>query len=175
MIAPKLKQLDPGRQIEMHCFDFKSTENQNVPKYTLHVVDAQEQSLIAKNTCAALITPQGRERESAFATERGRYSLCAQAQASRIIIILLGHGHTFGSLADIQDELTSKILELSPDNCANYDSMPVMTAGSDIGEKALVDLRDADQVKGVIIQDVRPPDVQQGVVLRQVIYEDKVD
>jgi len=27
MIAPTIKNLDPGRQIEMHCFDYQSTDN----------------------------------------------------------------------------------------------------------------------------------------------------
>lgn len=27
MIAPTMQNLDAGRQIEMHCFDFKSSEN----------------------------------------------------------------------------------------------------------------------------------------------------
>ena len=39
MIAPTMKALDKGRQIEMHCFDYKATENQSLPKYTLWVVD----------------------------------------------------------------------------------------------------------------------------------------
>ena len=72
MIAPSLKNLDPERDIQMNCFDYKSTDNQNVPKYVINVVDSKDATLIAKNTCTAIIVPQGREGESAFATEMGR-------------------------------------------------------------------------------------------------------
>ena len=77
MIAPTIKNLDSGRQIEMHCFDYQSSDNQNVPKYTLHVVDSNDSKLIANKTCAAFIVPQGKEKGSAFATEQGRQSLCS--------------------------------------------------------------------------------------------------
>lgn len=77
MIAPTLRILDKGRQIQMNCFDFNA--NDLVPKYSLHIVDSNEEKLISKNTCACFITPQGREKESVFATEMGRQSLCSQA------------------------------------------------------------------------------------------------
>ena len=57
MIAPKLKQLDPGRQIEMHVYDQKV--NAKIPKYTIHVVDSSSPELSANKKCAALIVPQG--------------------------------------------------------------------------------------------------------------------
>ena len=47
MIAPTINKLDPGKQVMMHCYDFKSQDNQNVPKYTLHVVDSSDKTLIA--------------------------------------------------------------------------------------------------------------------------------
>ena len=71
MIAPTLKQLDGGRQIEMHCFDYKS-DNKNVPKYYLHVIDSNDTELLKQRKCAAFITPQGQEKASVFSTEMGR-------------------------------------------------------------------------------------------------------
>ena len=75
MIAPTLKELDLGRQIQMNCFDF--VNNKKLPKYTLHVVDSQEAKLLEKRISACFITPQGREKESVFATEMGRQQLCS--------------------------------------------------------------------------------------------------
>mmetsp|Transcript_9314 Transcript_9314/g.15703 ORF Transcript_9314/g.15703 Transcript_9314/m.15703 type:complete len:417 (-) Transcript_9314:351-1601(-) len=172
MIAPTLQVLDPGRQIEMHCFDFKSKENQKVPKYTLQVVDSSDAKLISNSTCAAIIVPQGREQESTFSSEMGRQGLCSQAQCSRIVMIFLGHGHKFDSLKSIQDELNSKILELAPRPCANLKQIPIMTAGDDIGEKSVIDLSQ-EGIEGFILQDVKM--TQQGVALRQVIFESKYD
>jgi len=72
MISPTLKTLDKGREIQMNVFDFKSTENQKVPKYAIYVVDSKEEKLVSSTRMACLIVPQGREKESIFATEMGR-------------------------------------------------------------------------------------------------------
>lgn len=157
----------------MNCFDYKSEDNTNVPKYVIHIVDSGDKNLLKKNICTAIIIPQGRETESVFATEMGRQSLCTQVESSRLIVIFLGHGHTFSSLEVVKDELSSKILELSPALCNNYEQIPVMAAGEDIGEKKLIDLA-ADGIEGMIVQDMKNL-AQEGVFLRQVIYENKYD
>ncbi len=41
----------------MNCFDFNSQDNQNVPKYTIHVVDSETEQILSKNNCAAFIVP----------------------------------------------------------------------------------------------------------------------
>lgn len=91
---------------------------------------------------------------------------------SRLIVIFLGHGHKFGELKEIQDELNAKILDLSPQGCSNYNEIPIMTAGNDIGDKSIVDLAE-DQIEGMIVQDTKGTEA--GIVLRQVIYESKFD
>jgi hypothetical protein len=113
--------------------------------------------------------------ETAFCTERGRQDLCESAKVSRIVLIILGYGHTFGSLEDIQAELSPKIIELSPILCANYYDMPFMTAGNDIGQKSLIDIESKDKISGMILQDIKSNDTMPGVAFRQVIFEDKSD
>lgn len=167
--------LESGRQIEMHCYDFKSEENQNVPKYTLYAVDSTNKDHLKVNACTAIITPQGRETDSSFCTERGRQDLCQQTKMARIIVVFLGHGHTFGTLDDITKELSSKIQELAPTNCSNYDTIPFMTVGNDIGQKSLIDVKSNDKIEGLIVQDVKSEDTGPGISLRQVIFEDKSD
>jgi len=173
MIAPTMKVLDPERDIQMNCFDYKSEDNQNVPKYVIHVVDSKDKNLLKKNICTAIIIPQGRETESVFSSELGRQNLCQQVETSRLIVIFLGHGHTFTSLDNVKDELGPKILELTPLLCNNYEEVPVMAAGEDIGEKKLIDLK-ALGIEGMIVQDMKSL-AQDGVFLRQVIYENKYD
>lgn len=102
----------------MHCFDYSSS-NQNVPKYTINIVDTRDEGLLKRRNCAAIIIPQGRESESVFSTEMGRQNLCAQAEVSRLVVIFLGHGHKFDSLKEVQDELNAKILDLAPGGCSN--------------------------------------------------------
>ena len=157
----------------MNCFDYKSEENQNVPKYVIHIVDSKDKALLKKNIATAIIIPQGRETESVFSSELGRQNLCQQVETSRLILIFLGHGHTFKSLVDVKDELSSKILELTPALCNNYEELPVMAAGEDIGEKKLINLA-ADGIEGMIVQDIKNL-AQEGVFLRQAIYENKYD
>ena len=100
MIAPTMKKLDPGRQIEMHVYDPKS-DNASVPKYFVHVVDSGDDKLSKKRKCAAFITPQGREHESVFASELGRQNLCSQAEVARLIVVVLGSGHVFEAVTSI--------------------------------------------------------------------------
>jgi hypothetical protein len=85
---------------------------------------------------------------------------------------MLGAGHKFESMKEVQEELNSKILELAPKFCSNRKEIPIMTAGEDIGEKALIDVT-AEGIEGMIVQDVKSQ--QPGVVLRQVIFESKFD
>ena len=167
MIAPTLKELTGEKDIQMHCFDYSST-NQNVPKYTINIVDTRDEGLLKKRNCAAIIIPQGRESESVFNTEMGRQNLCAQAEVSRLVVIFLGHGHKFDSLKEVQDELNAKILDLAPGGCSNINHIPIMTAGEDIGSKTIFD----HGVEGMIVQDLKSAS---GTVLRQVIFESKYD
>ena len=67
-----------------------------------------------------------------------------------MIVIFLGHGHTFSSLEDVKNELGPKILELTPALCNNYEEVPVMAAGEDIGEKKLMNLA-ALGIEGMIV------------------------
>jgi len=48
-----------------------------------------------------------------------------------------------------------------------------MTAGEDMGKKALIDVSEEDQIAGIIVQDVKPGEGQP--TLRQLIFESKHD
>ena len=139
--------------------------SQTLPKYTLHCVDTSDESMVSTPTVAAIIVPQGRERDSVYSTELGRQNLCKQAKVARIVLILMGHGHVFENVDVVKNELNSKILELAPDNCQNYKSIPIMTAGPDIGTKSILDMS-ADNINGIIVQDVKTDDNK----VRQAIF-----
>ena len=85
---------------------------------------------------------------------------------ARIIVVILGHGHTFGTLDDITKELSHKIIELAPAGCKNIDKIPFMTAGGDLGQKSLIDVKKNDGVEGIIVQDVKSEDTGPGISLR---------
>ena len=55
-------------------------------------------------------------------------------------MVILGHGHQIGSMQEVQDELSGKILELAPEGCTST-PIPIMSAGEEIGQKALIDVQ----------------------------------
>ena len=57
----------------MFCYD--KEVSLTVPRYTLVIMDTSYPNILKKKTCGSFITPQGRERESNFATDVGRYNL----------------------------------------------------------------------------------------------------
>ena len=70
---------------------------------------------------------------------------------SRIIVIMLGHGHVFGGLQEVTDELSGKIADLAPKDCTNGSEIPVMTAGGDIGSKSVLEIPAEDEIEGIIL------------------------
>lgn len=134
-------------------------------------MDSEQDKLLAESICVCLITPQGREKESIFGTEMGRQQLCTQAQASRLLVVHLGNGHKFSSMKEVQDDLNAKILDLAPTDCANFNQIPIMSVGEDIGQKSLIDVKGKTGIEGFIIQDVKGGDQ----IVRQIIFESKYD
>lgn len=140
---------------------------QNVPRYTLTIVDSNDAKVLKKRTCAAFITPQGKERESLINTEVGKLNLSQQAGFSRLIIITLNHGHKFDSIETVKNELSPKVLELSPSNCSNYKEIPFLTIGKDIGERGEV-YQSPDN--SIFVEDLKD---EQSNIYRQVIFSSK--
>lgn len=75
MFKPRMKELNLGQQYELFCFDKKA--HSDVPRYTLTVIDSTDPKILKKRTCAAFITPQGKERDTMISTEMGKFNLCA--------------------------------------------------------------------------------------------------
>jgi hypothetical protein len=59
----------------------------------------------------------------------------AQAAYSRLIIIILNHGHKFENIEAVKLEISPKILDLAPTKCSNLMEIPFLTIGADIGER----------------------------------------
>lgn len=168
MLVPQMKDLNLGQKYELFCYD-KSTSYtlQNVARYTLTIVDSNDAKVLKKRTCAAFITPQGKERESLISTEVGKSNLVQQAGFSRLIIITLNHGHKFDSIETVKNDLSPKVLELAPQNCANYKEIPFLTIGKDIGERGEV-FQSADG--SIFVEDLKD---EQSNIYRQVIFSSK--
>lgn len=49
-----------------------------------------------------------------FSSNAGRIQLSETAGFKRLVVVCLHRGQSYGSLKDIQDELSEKVLELAP-------------------------------------------------------------
>jgi hypothetical protein len=135
MFIPKMKELNLGQKYELYCFDKNKKDDNDLPRYTLTVIDSNDPKVLKKRTCAAFITPQGKERDTMISTEVGKIALCQQAGYSRLIIITLNHGHKFDNIETVKNELSPKVVDLAPQQCSNYKEIPFLTIGSDIGQR----------------------------------------
>ena len=70
-----------------------------------------------------------------FCTEVGNFTLSKQAGFSRLIVAHLNHGHVFGDLENVKNQLSPKVLELAPEGCSNKKELPFLSIGSDIGKR----------------------------------------
>jgi len=165
MFAPQLKELRPGQRVEINAYDYKVSRV--VPRYTFFVVDSNEKKILEKNTCACFITPQGRERDQMFSTENGNFTLSKQAGFSRLIVAHLNHGHFFQDLESVKNQLSQKVIELAPVDCANKNELPFLSIGSDIGKRYTT-----YRENGIIVEDYR---VETNEVYRQVVFQSKLE
>lgn len=163
-----MKELNLSQSYELFCFD-KSQAQTEVPRYTLTVIDANDAKILKKRTCAAFITPQGKERDTMISTEIGKISLCQQAGYSRLIIITLNHGHKFDSIETVKSELSPKVVELAPQNCSNYKEIPFLTIGADIGLRQEV-YRSPDG--SIFVEDLKDGG-ESNEYYRQVVFSSK--
>ena len=72
--TPRMKELYLGQQYELFCYD--RNQETEVPRYTLTVIDSNDAKVLKKRSCAAFITPQGKERDTMISTQVGKISLC---------------------------------------------------------------------------------------------------
>ncbi len=128
--------------------------------------------------CGVFIAPLGRENDYLFASEEGNfylqseyYSRCAipycSSKYSRLIVVTLNHLHKFGTIEDIQKELSPKIMSLVPEDCVNRDKIPYLKIGDNIGQRVTV----CNQ-NGIIVEDVADFD---GAIIRRLFFESKIE
>lgn len=58
-----------------------------------------------------------REIEWLFSTSEGRQELAASAKCERLIVVHLLRGIAYGSLEEVKQDLSTKVLELAPHSC----------------------------------------------------------
>ncbi|PIK59179.1 putative methyltransferase-like protein 13-like [Apostichopus japonicus] len=136
------------------------------PRFTLTVVD-RARIKQRENKFAIFIVPQGREVEWLFSSNAGRIQLSETAGFKRLVVVCLHRGQSYGSLKDIQDELSEKVLELAPSDLESNVKVPFLSAGEDIGERK-VRYEGESEINGkFLVEEVKPGD---GAIYRRLIF-----
>ncbi|EGR27714.1 hypothetical protein IMG5_190700 [Ichthyophthirius multifiliis] len=124
----------PGQRFQIEIWDNKNNKNSEIPKYTLTVVDSLNKKILDNKTCGCFITPQGKEQDFLFSSEKGNFQLLEQVGFSRLIIAILNPGFSFGNLQAVQGELSPAVDNLTPKGCKNK-PVPFLTDGDQIGKR----------------------------------------
>lgn len=121
------------------------------PRYTLTIVDSTTR---LSNKFAIFIVPQGRETEWMFSTRVGRDQLANSAGFERLVVVCLDRNHTYHDLQAIQDELSSKVMELAPPGFKHGTKVPFLSLGEDIGKRQICSRGFSDLSGDYIIEDI---------------------
>jgi len=139
------------KSMEEVCLQLRS-EDSNSVKYSLFLAERNGTSTLP---FAAFIVPQGREVEWMFATAEGRRQLCDSASCARLIVVHLGRDASFTSLDQVQSELSSHVLDFSPQNLPAGFKVPFLSAGSDEVGSRKERCRGHSQISGdYVVEDV---------------------
>jgi len=140
------------QSIEEACLQLHAEDSQSV-KYSIFLTERKQ---ISSLLFAAFIVPQGREVEWMFATAEGRRQLCDSANCKRLVVVHLGRDSTFKSIEEIQNELSSHILDFSPPDLPPGYKVPFLSAGGENVGSRTERCRGRSQISGdYVVEDVQ--------------------
>ncbi|XP_066295235.1 eEF1A lysine and N-terminal methyltransferase-like [Branchiostoma lanceolatum] len=145
---------------------FSSTSSSTVPKYVLHIVDT-DTVRAADRQFAVFIVPQGREVEWLFATDEGRRQLAGTAGFRRLVVVSLQREHPYETMAEIQKELSAKVMELAPPGFNRKVQVPFLSVGADIGTRTVCYEGTSEFSGPYVVEDVEG---EEGVIFRNLIF-----
>lgn len=82
-------------------------------------MDSENKEVIKQKTVGVFIVPLGLERELQITKPEAQNKILGQTNFSRLVIVVLSRGCKYESIKLIQEELSPKIMELAPADCAN--------------------------------------------------------
>ncbi|KAK9879389.1 hypothetical protein WA026_006458 [Henosepilachna vigintioctopunctata] len=133
------------------CLELLEMENSK-PKYTVYAVD----NLPEKKNCsyAVFIVPQGRESEWLFSTENGRKKLTSISKCNRLLVVTMHRNQKYGTLEDVQNELSDIIRDLTPANVKTQ-KVPCLSLGTEgVGKRTIIHEGISEISGGYIVEDV---------------------
>ena len=82
-------------------------------------MDSVNKEVIKQKTVGVFIVPLGLERELQITKPEAQNKILEQTNFSRLVIVVLSRGCKYESIKLIQEEISPKIMELAPADCAN--------------------------------------------------------
>ncbi|KAK7084433.1 Methyltransferase-like protein 13 [Halocaridina rubra] len=146
------------------CLELCDAKSGN-PRYLMHIVDSPKKSNNLK--FAVFIVPHGRENEWMFGTAEGRAKLAENAGSSRLLVVHLYRDQTYESLKAIQDELSSKVMEIAPSKLPPNSKIPFLSVGEDLGSRRELKRGHSQWSGEFVVEDIHPPGTSK---LRRLIF-----
>ncbi|XP_046579272.1 eEF1A lysine and N-terminal methyltransferase-like isoform X2 [Haliotis rubra] len=136
------------------------------PRYTLYVVDRPHKT---SRQFAVFIVPQGRETDWLFCQPAGRKQLAESAASDRLVVVTLHRTHSYTDIESVKEELSGKVMELTPPNFKRGTQVPFLSLGEDIGHRHSYAQGTSEMNGKYVVEDLETED---GQFYRRLIFLD---
>ncbi|XP_071096355.1 eEF1A lysine and N-terminal methyltransferase-like [Haliotis cracherodii] len=151
-----------GDQPSLCLYSSESSE----PRYTLYVVDRPHKTA---QQFAVFIVPQGRETDWLFCQPAGRKQLADSAGSDRLVVVTLHRSHCYTDIESVKEELSGKVMELTPPNFKRGSQVPFLSLGEDIGHRHSYAQGTSEMNGKYVVEDLETED---GQFYRRLIFLD---
>ncbi|XP_022094933.1 methyltransferase-like protein 13 [Acanthaster planci] len=153
--------------VDRFSVEFYDSTKLESPRYTTHVVDSDSKNYGLSQKFAIFITPQGRETEWMFSTDKGRRKLAESAGFQRLLVVSLHRDHFYTDMSSIKAELSSQVMELAPPGLDESIQVPFISVGDDIGQRDVLYRGNSQWTGDFVVEDVKSDD---GETFRRLLF-----
>jgi hypothetical protein len=139
-----LRELHPGSILKINVKETFWSDNVD---YTLTVIDSENQELIHKSECKAVIVSRSYSKDFLYISREGNLQLCERVDAARLILI---RSNAFNSddIDTIKEKLSNYIVMFKFTTC-NNDNIPILLLSNPRSEEYEI-----CRENGLVIKDV---------------------
>ncbi|QDZ21007.1 methyltransferase [Chloropicon primus] len=140
------------------------------PRFRAVVLDLEEKGGEQK-PCAVFLVPQGREHEWLFSSGEGQKELLSGCGVLRLIIVSLERGQPYGTMEEIQAELSPWVTELAQATCRDGKvKVPYLTIQEGLGQRECIHKCTSDLNGDVVVEDVTLQEGKKSKSFRRMIF-----
>lgn len=160
--------LCPGRFESLKLYATTGA-SQNIPRFTALIVDGDEDAMESSvRFCSVLLVPCGREADYQFSSQGGLSALARQAQCRRLIAVTCNRPHVFGSMDEVQAELSPVMTTLKPSGMPPDELIPYLAVAAEEGWESLA--MGSSTCTGDYLVEERPDRNHPRAVYRRLIF-----